>query len=71
MVVAVSNAPVAGLKQVVPLQSVPPANRAETADHAKADPNPPREMTQREADSAMPMPGQANDHSSTAPDPKK
>jgi hypothetical protein len=49
----------------------PPANPAETSDHAKADPNPHREMTKQEEASGMPMPGQNNDESSLALDPKK
>lgn len=53
------------------VSSTPPANRAETADHAKADPSPHSEMTKKEEASGMPMPGQANDHSSTALDAKK
>ena len=39
------------------------------ADHSKAG-NPDAELTRREAQTEMPKPGQANDHSTTARDPK-
>ena len=47
----------------------PAASSSQGADHSKAE-QPDSELTRREAQTQMPMPGQANDHSTTARDPK-
>jgi hypothetical protein len=50
--------------------AAPPApSQSKGADHAKAE-RPDAELTRQEAQTGMPKPGQANDHSTTARDPK-
>jgi hypothetical protein len=46
-----------------------PARRSPGADHSRPR-SPDAELTRREAQNEMPKPGQANDHSTTARDPK-
>ncbi len=58
--------------QPAPQQSpstAPAASSSQGADHSKAE-QPDSELTRREAQTQMPIPGQANDHSTTARDPK-
>ncbi|HEX6633854.1 MAG TPA: hypothetical protein VF038_07780 [Usitatibacter sp.] len=48
-----------------------PANGAGTAETAKASDEPMKSMNKGEESTSMPRPGQANDHSNLARDPKK
>ena len=45
------------------------ASQSQGADHSKAK-RPDSELTRKEAQTEMPKPGQANDHSTTARDPQ-
>jgi hypothetical protein len=49
--------------------AAPAPSQSQGADHATAKP-PDGELTEQEAQTEMPKPGQANDHSTTARDPQ-
>jgi hypothetical protein len=49
--------------------AAPAPSAPQGADHSKAK-QPDSELTRREAQTQMPIPGQANDHSTTARDPR-
>jgi hypothetical protein len=49
--------------------TAPAPSQSQGADHAKAKP-PDGDLTRQEAQTEMPKPGQANDHSTTARDPQ-
>jgi hypothetical protein len=49
--------------------TAPAASQSQGADHSNA-PRPDSELTRKEAQTEMPIPGQANDHSTTARDPQ-
>ena len=49
--------------------AAPAPSASQGADHSNA-PRPDSELTRKEAQTEMPIPGQANDHSTTARDPQ-
>jgi hypothetical protein len=74
-IAACERAPDAKMSAVPPTASPSPVpavtEGAKSAETANANDQPMKSMTKKEESTSMPQPGQANDHSTLAKDPKK